>query len=64
MKHHATVYSGFRRIADEDVKEQAEACPSPEHYPPTEIGLGPGTYEYTCPECGHVTIVKIPKIAC
>lgn len=65
MKTHATVYSGFRRIADPTpVCKQSEECLSPEHNPPRNVALGAGTYEYTCPNCGHVTIVTIPQTTC
>lgn len=50
---------GFKKIS-EPLKE--EKCLSSGHKPPMHIVLQPGTYEYTCPSCGHVTIVKVPLI--
>lgn len=37
-------------------------CKNPEHNPPMHIYLGPGDYEYKCPECGHMQIIHIPEI--
>ena len=40
----------LRKIADEK-----PPCGHPEHNPPIHMVLSPGTYEYTCPSCGHKT---------
>lgn len=39
-------------------------CMDPEHLPPTHTHLEPGTYKYTCPKCGLVTMVYIPEVTC
>lgn len=39
-------------------------CLSPEHNPPSHMVFEPGTYEYTCPKCGKVTIFTVPLITC
>lgn len=49
---------GFIKIKDYENKH----CLDPEHNPPTMIVLEPGLYEYTCPSCGHVTVVNVPLI--
>ena len=50
---------GFKKIKS---FEKEDICQDSEHNPPTLIVLEPGVYEYTCPSCGHVTIVEIPLI--
>ena len=52
---------GFRKI-DDGGKWVKSQCKNPEHRPPMHICLQPGTYEYTCPACGHVTNVHVPSI--
>ena len=37
------------------VKSFDPPCSSPEHFPPKFMVYEPGEYEYTCPQCGHVT---------
>lgn len=49
---------GFRKINE----LSQDKCNAPEHNPPGNIYLEGGTYEYTCPVCGEVTIVNVPKI--
>lgn len=49
---------GFRKIDDPEDK----VCRDPAHNPPSHIVLQPGTYEYTCPSCGNVQVIKVPKI--
>lgn len=51
---------GFRKIDD---GKTIIPCSSREHLPPSHIHLPGGTYEYTCPDCGHVTIVNVPIIS-
>jgi hypothetical protein len=51
--------SGLRKIAD--VKEP---CLSNEHYPPNNIHLDPGTYEYICPSCGERMEFTVPLVTC
>jgi hypothetical protein len=51
---------GFRKIAD---APRQQLCGDREHNPPGYISLAPGTYEYTCPSCGHKQIINIPLIS-
>ena len=37
-------------------------CLNEAHEPPKHLVLPPGTYEYTCPTCGYVTIFEVPLI--
>lgn len=39
----------------DDPKLPERPCPSREHNPPAHMVYKPGTYEWTCPTCGHVT---------
>ena len=57
-------YRGFRRI-DNNIRwnNNGSKCMSSAHLPPGHICLDPGTYEYTCPECGHKTTVVVPEVA-
>lgn len=48
----------FKKIAEE---KDRPICLHPEHKPPSHIVLKPGIYQYTCPSCGKVTIVRIQK---
>ena len=48
----------------EKIKEPKEICLDPEHNPPGNICLFPGTYKYTCPSCGEVTIFEVLSIVC
>jgi hypothetical protein len=34
-------------------KEKGDVCRHPEHEPPMFRYYPPGTYEHTCPGCGH-----------
>ena len=34
-------------------------CLHSEHNPPSMIVLQPGTYQHTCPGCGHVTTFSV-----
>ena len=48
----------YKKIAD-----GPKHCRSREHEPPMHIVLDAGaTYEWTCPACGTVTIVRVPDI--
>jgi len=49
----------FRKISDGSfgVKE----CLCPEHNPPSQIYLEPGTYEWTCPVCGQKKTITIAQ---
>jgi hypothetical protein len=51
----------LRKISEPSRRER---CLSPEHNPPNMIVLQPGTYEHTCPSCGHATVFTIPLIIC
>ena len=51
--------SGLRKIAD-----APNPCRHPEHNPPGNIVLDPGTYEYVCPACGKVSRFVVPLITC
>lgn len=44
----------LRKIADFPMP-----CRSSEHNPPNMIVLEPGTYEHTCPQCGHKTVFTV-----
>ena len=48
---------GFKKI--EDKAWDLHPCRHPDHNPPSHISLPNGTYEYTCPACGNVTIVGV-----
>lgn len=39
-----------------------EPCMSPEHNPPMHIVLEAGTYEYTCPVCGHKQVFTVQRM--
>ena len=47
---------GFRKIAD---LPESDRCRSKQHNPLDMIVLQPGIYEYTCPDCGHVTTFTV-----
>jgi len=51
---------GFRKLSE--TIDKYEDCLDPEHLPSGYIVLEPGTYEYTCPRCGKITIVTISKV--
>lgn len=46
----------------EKISDAPFVCMSPEHNAPMWIVLEPGTYRYTCPMCGHVTIFEVPVV--
>jgi predicted RNA-binding Zn-ribbon protein involved in translation (DUF1610 family) len=46
------------------IKDPEPFCTSPEHNPPDNITLPAGTYEYTCPNCGHKTTFTIGQVYC
>ena len=46
----------------EKIKEPTKICRHPEHNPPANIVLSPGTYKHTCPGCGKVTVFEVPQI--
>ena len=48
----SSIKSRLKKIAD------PKPCVSPEHLPPQHMVLEPGTYEYTCPVCGQVTVIR------
>jgi hypothetical protein len=48
----------------EKIEGMGLPCMSPEHNVPMHIVLEPGTYRYTCPACGHVTVFEVPLIFC
>ena len=52
---------GFKKISEPVGKD---GCCSKEHKPPAHIVLPAGTYEYTCPFCGDITLVRIPLVTC
>ena len=54
----------FEYIEDDAGVSCQPLCTHPEHWPPTNIVLSPGLYKYTCPGCGHVTVVRVPAIMC
>lgn len=41
---------------------EQEICKDKQHNPPSMIVLEPGIHEWTCPSCGKVTVIKVPKI--
>lgn len=46
----------IRRVTPDDLADykewpKIEVCLSPEHNPPNNIFLTPGTYEWECPNC-------------
>lgn len=44
-----------------DPNERRNFCQDPEHEPPTMRVFAPGTYEHTCPGCGHKGTFTISK---
>lgn len=46
----------------EKIKDAPRPCLSPDHKPPTQIVLEPGTYKHTCPDCGKVTVFTVPTV--
>lgn len=44
---------GLKKVDAED--SPTTTCLGREHNPPSHIVLANGTYEWTCPNCGHVT---------
>ncbi len=46
------------------ISEPKRPCLSPTHNPPSMIVLSPGTYEHTCPSCGHVTTFVVNGTYC
>ena len=53
----------IRKISDDVYPILDQPCLSPEHNPPTYVVYEPGTYEWTCPECTHKTIIRVSNIA-
>ena len=49
----------LEKIADAPVP-----CVHPEHAPPSNIVLAPGTYRHTCPSCGRQRVFTVPQIVC
>ena len=52
--------NGLKKI--DDGKWVKNPCLCPEHNPPMHIVLEPGTYEHTCPLCGHKITFTVPRI--
>jgi len=52
---------GLRKIND-GAQDKSQICPSTYHNPPSHIALSPGTYEYTCPHCGHTTTFSVRAV--
>lgn len=46
------------------IRDFPGVCMSTEHYPPNMMVYDPGEYEWTCPQCGHITLFTIPRITC
>ena len=42
-------------------KGGAGGCRHHEHDPPSHIVLKPGMYEWECPGCGRVKIIRVPE---
>lgn len=53
----------LKKIAD-DKTWTRNVCHSPEHDPPSMQLFEPGTYEWTCPACGHITRFTVPLVTC
>lgn len=51
----------LRRLPDAEAWKRPKPCYHPEHDPPGMIVLEPGSYEYTCPQCGHSTVFTVPE---
>ena len=52
--------SGFEEIGP---ISEYKPCTCREHYPPDDIRLKPGfIYKYTCPECGHATMLVTAEV--
>ena len=49
-------FGGFEKL-----DSLSDPCRSPEHRPPSHVVLEPGTYRYTCPVCGDITPVYVPR---
>lgn len=49
---------------DDDKTWTGNVCRSLEHSPPSMMVYKPGTYEWTCPTCGHVTRFTVPPVTC
>jgi len=49
----------LRKISDDSVEKP---CLSNMHNPPMYMYLEPGTYEWTCPSCGKITVFSVPSI--
>ncbi len=43
----------------EKIAEAEKPCYSAAHHPPSHMVYSNGTYRYTCPHCGKVTIFKV-----
>lgn len=51
----------FKRIEDGEKYDPVRPCLHPEHNPPMHIVLGPGTYEWACPNCGRKQTVVVNR---
>jgi hypothetical protein len=43
-------------------RAQQAPCTHPEHNPPGNIVLEPGTYEHTCPSCGAKRLFRVGAV--
>lgn len=43
----------------EKIEHKPKPCLHPEHRPPSMMVYEPGTYRYTCPICGKVTVFTV-----
>ena len=51
----------FKKIKDDERWAPPKLCMHPEHNPPGMIVLQPGTYEYSCPACGHTVRLVVGR---
>lgn len=51
----------FRKVPETEGELPRKVCRHPEHEPPTMRVLEPGAYEWTCPACGAVRTVRVPR---
>lgn len=46
---------------NQDPNSRRSVCQHPEHEPPSMRVFKPGTYEHTCPGCGHKGFFVVPE---
>jgi len=51
-------------IRKELLKDENKPCLCPEHNPPSNIVLEPGTYTWKCPSCGKEQTFTVPIVYC